>query len=83
MVDGWDGHAGVALLLMETVELFEEVDFGTRSGFDGVQTLQTSLESERLERRAACIHQACRLSFGGWYSPRYQSQRACASRKAE
>lgn len=48
VVDGRDRDARVSLLLVETVKLLEEIDLRTGGSFDRVETLQTSLESERL-----------------------------------
>ena len=59
VVDGGDGNARVPLLLVETIELFKEIDLGTRGGLDRVEALQTCLETERLERNdalLACMH---------------------------
>ena len=51
VVDSGYRDARVALLLVKPVQLLEEVDLGARCGLDGVQTLQTSLESERLRTK--------------------------------
>jgi hypothetical protein len=44
----WDGNAGVALLFVELIQLFEKVDLGPRRSFDRVEALQPCLEAEGL-----------------------------------
>ena len=63
VVDGGDGDARVALLLVEAVELLEKIYLCTGGGFDGVEALQAGLEAEPLSRRRRCRRRGC-VSLG-------------------
>lgn len=49
VVDSRDRDSRVSLLLVETIELLKEIDFGTRRGLYRVQALQSCLEAECLK----------------------------------
>ena len=50
MLEDWDCDVGIALLLVEHVELIEKVELCPRRRLEGVQTLQSRLEAEQLEQ---------------------------------
>ena len=50
VIDRGNGYAGVTLLLVETIQRFEEVDLSARRCFDRIESLQSRLESESLKK---------------------------------
>ncbi len=84
VIDGGNGDARVALLLVEPVELLQKIHLGTRRRLDRVEPLQTGLEAKSL--RAEEVRElrgqtppAPDLDEEGRSAPRCLSQRAYSS----